>query len=130
MEDIYKFVVEKEEFDKILSGKKTIHLVVNETKRKDYAIGNQITFCLNTENFSDDELKQVENGEILAQKNAEIVNLMYFDDIKEAIESLGRENCGFKPNAPVEKASDAFLAGESFESIEKHGIVAIFFKCE
>ena len=56
-------------------------------------------------------------------------NVSDFDNIKDAIESLGREACGFKPNAPVEKASDAFLANESFEDIEKNGIVAISFKC-
>lgn len=129
MEDIYKFVIEKDMFEKIVSGKKTIHLVVNNAKRKDYAVGNEITFCLNLDNLSDEEREEFKDDVTKSQIHAKIENLLYFDNIKDAIESLGREACGFKPNAPVEKASDAFLANESFEDIEKNGIVAISFKC-
>ena len=57
-----------------------------------------------------------------------IENLLYFADVKEAVETLGKEQCGFKPSATFEKASDLFLSNENFETIEKFGIVAIVFK--
>ena len=34
MEDIYKFELDNDMFEKLLSGKKTAQLVINESKRK------------------------------------------------------------------------------------------------
>ncbi len=117
MEDIYKFELEADIYEKLLSGKKTAQLVVNEPKRKVYAIGNQVTF-----------VKKVEEGEDTEQTKAVIENLLYFANVVEAVETMGKESCGFRPSATIEKASDIFLSTESFESIEKNGIVALVFK--
>ena len=115
MEDIYTISVDEESFDKILSGKKTIQLEVNNKKHKVFAVGNQISFALKTE-------------EKTKVQKAIIENLLYFNNITEAVETLGKEQCGFKPSATFEKASDVFLSGEDYEDIEKFGIVAIIFK--
>ena len=128
MEDIYKFEVDNDEFLKVLNGKKTVQLVINDNKHKVYAVGNQITFTRNIDGLNIEELEKDENGEVKTSQNATIENLLYFADVKEAVETLGKENCGFKPSATFEKASDLFIAGESFETIEKNGIMAIIFK--
>ena len=121
MEDIYKYVVESDVFEKVVAGKKTVQLVINDKKHKDYAVGNQLTFVKKL-----DEDAGV-NAETESQK-VEIENLLYFTDVKEAVETLGKEKCGFKPSATVEKASDIFLSNENFEVIEKYGIMAVVFK--
>lgn len=118
MQDIYKFELSAEDFEKVVTGKKTIQLVINDPKHKTFAVGNQLTF-----------VKVLEEGETeqLVQK-AEIENLLYFSDVTEAVGTLGKEKCGFKPSATIEKASDIFLSNEDFEPIEKYGIMAVMFK--
>lgn len=118
MEDIYKFVVDAEIFNKILEGKKVIQIEINTPQRKSYAPGNIITFVC-AEQDEQAEKKQV---------NATIENLFYFSDIREAVESLGKEKCGFKPSQSFENASDKFLSQETFEQVQKNGLVAIQFK--
>lgn len=120
MEDIYKFTLDNETFERVLSGKKTVQLVVNDSKHKDYAVGNLITFVREPAEGLD------ENAVMTV--NATIENLMYFADIKEAVELLGKESCGFKHSATIEKASDIFLSTESFEATQKNGLVALMFK--
>ena len=117
MEDVFTIDVSEEAFEKILNGTKTIQLDINDRKRKNFAVGNIISFRYKTE----EEAKE---------QKAVIENLLYFNNITEAVETLGKEKCGFKPSATFEKASDAFLSGESYEDIEKFGIVAIIFKLE
>ena len=118
MQDIYKFELSAEEFEKVVTEKKTIQLVINDPKHKSFAVGNQITFV---------KVKEEGEEEQLAQK-AEIENLLYFSDVTEAVGTLGKEKCGFKPSATIEKASDIFLSNENFEPIEKYGIMAVLFK--
>lgn len=115
MKDIYRIELDKDAFEKVVSGKKNIQLEINDNKHKVLAIGNQLTFVCEME----DGVKEV---------NAVIDSLLYFNTIKEAVETLGKEPCGFKPSATLEKASDVFLTGESYENIEKFGIVAVVFK--
>jgi len=117
MEDIFTINVDEEAFEKIVNGKKTIHLSVNNKKNKVFAVGNQISFIVKTE-----------EGD--KTQKAVIENLFYFNTISEAIDMLGKEQCGFKPSATFEKASDVFLSEVSYEDIEKYGIVAIVFKTE
>lgn len=128
MEDIYKFVLDNETFEKVLSQKKTIQLAINTPKRKAYAVGNQITFTRETENVNLEELPKDNKGEVQLSVTAVIENLFYFTDIREAVETLGKEKCGFKPSATFEKASDIFLQNEAYEQVEKNGLVAIAFK--
>ena len=125
MEDIYKFELENDVFEKVLSGKKTIQLVVNDSKHKVYAVGNQITFVRKVDESVEGDN---ENSDIQTTQVAVVENLLYFTDVKEAVETLGKEACGFKQSATFEKASDIFLANENFETIEKYGIMAVVFK--
>ena len=115
MKDIYTIELSEYEFEKLTSEKKTVHLEINVTKHKVLAVGNQLTFVFKTE----EETKEVK---------AVVENLLYFNTINEAVETMGKETCGFRPSATYEKASDVFLTGESYETIEKYGIVAIIFK--
>lgn len=119
MKDIYTIELSEYEFEKLVSEKKTIHLEINDTKHKVLVVGNQLTFVLKSEDS--EEIKEVK---------AIVENLLYFSTITEAVETLGKEACGFRPSATYEKASDVFLTGESYETIEKYGIVAIIFKIE
>lgn len=115
MKDIYTIELSEYEFEKLVSEKKTVHLVINDNKNKVMSVGNQLTFVYKTE----DETKEVK---------AVVENLLFFGNITEAIETIGKEPCGFRPSATYEKASDVFLTGESYETIEKYGIMAIIFK--
>ncbi|MBE5755716.1 MAG: hypothetical protein IJ310_05405 [Clostridia bacterium] len=118
MEDIYTFIVDGETFEKVVQGKKDVHLRINSPKHKVYAVGNRISF-----------VKAQEEGETEKQvQNADVESLLYFGNIMEAVETLGKERCGFKPSATFDKASDIFLAEESVESMEKYGLVALVFK--
>jgi ASC-1-like (ASCH) protein len=128
MVDIYSFEIHSAEFDRILSGKKTVQLMVNEPKRKDYAVGNQITFKRNMETISEDDEKLLKKGKLVVEIQATVSNLLYFNDFIEAINTLGKESCGFKPSVAIEKTSDLFLAEGSYEQVEKYGIVALVFE--
>ena len=127
MVDIYSFEIDSLEFDRILTGKKTAQLLVNEPKRKDYAVGNQITFKRNLETLTEEQKEVNEKGELIVEIQATISNLLYFNDFVEAVNTLGKESCGFKPSATIEKTSDLCLADDSYESVEKYGVVAVVF---
>lgn len=130
MVDIYTFEIHSLEFDRIISGKKTAHLLLNEPKCKDYAVGNQITFKRNVETFSDEQKDMIndDNSSLILEIKASISNLLYFNDFVEAVNTLGKETCGFKASATIEKTSDLSLASDSFENVEKYGVVAIVFE--
>lgn len=130
MVDIYTFEIHSAEFDRILSGKKTVQLVVNDPKHKDYAIGNQITFKRNLSTLDEESEKLHAKNKLMIELKAVVSNLLYFNDFVEGINTLGKENCGFKPSVTIEKTSDLFLSEESFESVEKYGIMAIVFEPE
>lgn len=115
MIDIYTIKLTEYAFERVLSGKKTVHLEINDKHHKVLAVGNQLTFVFETE----DEKKE---------QKVIVENLLYFGDIIEAIETMGKEACGFRPGFTFEKASDIFMSGEEYENIEKNGIVAIVFK--
>ena len=115
MKDIYRIELSEEAFEKVISGKKTVHLEINDKHHKILAVGNQLTFVCETE-------------EGLKEQEAVIENLLYFGDVKEAIETIGKEACGFKASFTYEKASDVFMLGEEYEDVEKFGIVAMVFK--
>ena len=130
MVDIYTFELHSLEFDRIISGKKTVQLLLNEPKLKDYSVGNQITFKRNMETLTDEQSEIYAKGELVVEIKATVSNLLYFNDFVEAINTLGKEACGFKASATIEKSSDLFLAEGSYESVEKYGIVAVVFEIE
>lgn len=115
MKDIFTINLTEDAFERVISGKKTVHLEINDKNHKILAVGNQLTFVCETE-------------EAKKEQKAVIESLLYFGDVKEAIETLGKETCGFKPSFTYEKASDIFMSGEEYENIEKFGIVAMVFK--
>lgn len=130
MVDIYTFELHSLEFERLLAGKKTAQLIVNDSKHKDYAVGNRITFTRNMETLSEEEVKLQAKGKLVVEIGATISNLLYFNDFIEAINTLGKESCGFKPSVTIEKTSDLFLAEGSYELVEKYGIVALVFEAD
>ena len=130
MVDIYTFELHSLEFERLLAGKKTAQLIVNDSKHKDYAVGNRITFTRNMETLSEEEIKLQTKGKLVVEIGATISNLLYFNDFIEAINTLGKESCGFKPSVTIEKTSDLFLAEGSYELVEKYGIVALVFEAD
>jgi len=114
MEDIYKFDLSDEEYEKVVSGIKVVHLFVNLSKYKTLSAGNEISFITG-------------EGESYKKIDAVIENILYFSTVTEAIEGLGKEKCGYKNSQTFDKASDIFLSNESYEQIEKYGIGAILF---
>ena len=116
MENIYKFSVGVEEFEKIKEKTKVVHLYVADNKHKALAEGNEISFECEI-----DGKKQI--------LDAVVESILFFPTIVEAVESIGREKCGFKNSQTFEKVSDIFLADEkSYEPIEKYGVGAIKFE--
>lgn len=113
VEDIYTFKITDEELDKIIAGKKDIHLCIAYPKRKTFAIGNQVTF--------------VTDGAEPRTLKAKIEQLMYFSDYKEALDTLKKERCGLSHNFNSDRALDGFLSKESYEALEKYGIMALIF---
>ena len=128
MKDIYTFEIHSLEYDRLLSGKKTVQLVINEPKNKDYAVGNQITFKRNPETLTDEQKEQLANDKLEMEREMVVNNLLYFNDFIEAINTLGKESCGFRPSVAIEKTSDLFLSVGSYEAVEKYGILAIVFE--
>ncbi len=124
MEDIYTFTLDSDTFERVLSGKKTVQILIHDAKHRVYEVGNQITFNREVKEDMADE----SNSDIVMTQKAVIENLLYFANFNEAIETIGKEKCGFKPNAPLEKSSDQFLSQEKYEAIEKNGLVALVFK--
>jgi ASC-1-like (ASCH) protein len=130
MVDIYTFEIHSLEFERLLAGKKTAQLMLNDSKHKDYAVGNKITFKRNLETLSEDETKLLNKNKLVLEAGASVTNLLYFNDFVEAINTLGKESCGFKPSVTIEKTSDLFLAAGSYEDVEKYGIVALVFELD
>ena len=115
MEDIYRFSISEEEFDKVISEKKQAHIFINSKKYKAFAEGNVITFFCS-------EGEEVRKVEVI------IDSILHFPTVTEAIESIGKEKCGFKNSQTFDKASDIFLSNESYEPVEKYGVGAILFR--
>ena len=131
MVDIYSFEIHSLEFDRLLAGKKTAQLVINDSKHKDYAVGNKITFKRKMDTISEEDQKLLNKGKLVEEIDATVTNLLYFNEFVEAVNTLGKESCGFKPSVTIEKTSDLFLAaGSSYEDVEKYGIVALVFEIE
>lgn len=130
MIDIYTFEIHSLEFERLLAGKKTAQLMLNDSKHKDYAVGNKITFKRNLETISEDETKLLNKNKLVLEAGASVTNLLYFNDFVEAINTLGKESCGFKSSVTIEKTSDLFLAAGSYEDVEKYGIVALVFELD
>ena len=111
MEDIYEVKVSEKIYDKILSGKCTYYIFVNDRKRLSYKEGNILT--LKNENNT---LK------------VEIVNMLYFTTVKELLDMVGKEKCGFTSSQNVDIIEDYYYNNYNAADIDKFGLVAVQFK--
>lgn len=136
MKDLYTFELDKRDFDNIKNGKKTIHLTIECQNERNFLVGNKITFILkNNEKQNSVSLFYAKTEEELKGFNtnaefiiANIINLYYFPNVVEAVETLGNTKCGYKKNYTPEKVSDLFLKNEKIDSLETYEIVAIEFE--
>ena len=111
MEDIYQMRLGKKFFDLVRDGKKTIELRVNDAKRKKYKVGNVVSFvCL-------DNPEEVISTQITA--------MYYFDSIKDAVITLGKQKLGFSETMTIDKIEDEYMQFYSNEEIQKLGLVAL-----
>lgn len=112
--DNYTLVIPDEYFDKIKSGEINLALRVNDTKRRNYKVGNVLTFKKQSD--ESDEFK------------VEISNLFYFDTIKDALLGFGKKRFGYTESITADKIEDKMLMFYKNEDIEKYGIVIIEIK--
>ena len=113
MEDIYEVNVDESLFEKILNGRCKYYIFLNDRDRLQYKVGNFLTFkCFNN------ELK------------ATIVNMLYFTNIKELLDMVGKEKCGYTLSQSQDKIEDMYYVNYKAHDIEKFGLVAIEFKIE
>lgn len=111
MEDIYQMKLNSKFFELVKDGKKTIELRVNDAKRRKYKIGNIVTFVCR------------ENPE--QSFSAKIVNMLYFQNIADAVFTLGKQNLGFHESMTTDKIEDEYLQFYTNEEIQKNGLVAM-----
>ena len=108
MKDIYEIEIDELLFNKIASGKCEYFILINDKKGKTYKQNNFLTFVSGDKNLK-----------------VSISNLFYFDTIKELLEMLGKEKCGFSSSQTNDKIEDLYFTSYKPEDIENFGLVAI-----
>ena len=110
MEDIYVVEVAEKLFEKICVGKCLYYIFLNDRNRLQYKVGNFLTF------------KCGENN----QKTT-IVDMLYFSNIKELLDMVGKEKCGYTVSQNLDKIEDIYYTHYRVQDIEKFGLVAVKF---
>ena len=113
MKDIYEIEVNEKLFSKIKQKKCSHYIFVNDRVRLQYKIGNYLTFV-----FGEERLK------------VSIVNMLYFTNIKELLDMVGKEKFGYTPSVSQDKIEDSYYANYKASDIEKFGLVSVEFKLE
>lgn len=110
MEDIYEIVIDEKIFEKIVNGKCIYYIFINDKARLQYKEGNFLTFKC------DDKSQKVQ-----------IKNMLYFSSIKELLDMVGKEKCGYTPSQTPDKIEDIYYINYKAQDIEKYGLVAVNF---
>ena len=117
MDETYVLKIDPKVFDRMLSGKCKYVALVNNRKIQRYVIGNYLTFICDDKEQS----KQIK---------VSVKNLLYFDTIKDLLEMVGKEKCGYTSGTSLDKIEDIYYATHSNDKIEKFGLVALEFSIE
>lgn len=120
MIDNYKIEIDFKVFERVMQGKCTFIALVNDKTRQIYKVGNIIEL---------ETVIAVENNKKKTEcVSAKILNLLYFENVKDLVDMVGKEKIGYPKSANVDKIEDGFVATYSNEGIEKFGLVAVEFK--
>ena len=120
MKDNYKLEVDFDVFERIMQGKCSYIALLNDKARKAYKKGNLIDL---------ETVISAENGDKKTESvKAEIINLLYFQTVKELVDMVGKENIGYTKSATKDKIEDVMTLNYSNEDIEKFGLVAVYFE--
>lgn len=120
MVDNYKFEIDFKVFERVVQGKCSFIALVNNKARQAYKVGNKIKL---------ETIISVENNERKTELvDAEIVNLLYFDTVKELVDMIGKERIGYTKSSNADKIEDNLVLTFTNEEIEKFGLVAVEFK--
>ncbi len=112
MVDIYEHTIENNSFDKILAKKCQYLICVNNKNVQSYQVGNILTLKNN-------------DG---ASAKARIKNFLYFTNIKELANTIGKQKCGFSAGVNLDKLEDEYNHTFEPKQIDKFGFVAIEFE--
>lgn len=104
----------KEPFNMIKNGEKTIELRLNDEKRQQLKIGDYIKFY----NIKD-------NDEFIF---TEITNLFKFDSFKELYKALDLKKCGYKQDELPNAKHEDMLVYYSIQNQLKYGVLGIEIK--
>lgn len=110
----HKMNLNKEPFNMIKNGEKTIELRLNDEKRQQLKIGDYIKFY----NIKD-------NDEFIF---TEITNLFKFDSFKELYKTLDLKKCGYKQDELANAKHEDMLAYYSIQNQLKYGVLGIEIK--
>ena len=113
MEDIYEHILDNDVLDKIESGKCIYFVCVNTRNIQSYKEGNVLTFV------SGDKQRIVK---------VKIKAFFYFASVKELVNMLKREKCGYSAGKNLDTLEDEHYALNKPNAIEKFGFVAIEFE--
>ena len=97
-------------YEKLLSDNAHAIILVNNGKVQKYKQGNRLVL-LNEDTQ--------ESFEIL------IKNLLYFENITDAINLVGTKYLGYSKNAPATKIEDSLLARYKAQDVDKYGVVVV-----
>lgn len=111
MKDIFEIEVNEETYKRIIDGKCSFLVLLDNHKKKPYVEGNILTLV-----FEDQKIEVV------------VKNVLSFLTVKEMIDMVGKENCGFTKNMTIDKIEDKIALSIKPESIEKYGLEAVGFE--
>lgn len=111
MKDLFEIEINEDTYKRILDGKCNFLVLLDDHKKKPYVEGNILTLI-----FEDNKLEVV------------VKTVLSFLTVKEMIEMVGKENCGFAKNMTIDRIEDKIALSIKPESIEKFGLEAVGFE--
>lgn len=112
MEDIYELIIDDKLFQKFLNRKFAYLISVNDKDKQLYKQDNLLT--LKSDNQSEKKVIK-----------AKVSSLLFFTTLKELVEMVGKDKCGFRETTSVDAIEDIFRDRFNAKDIEKYGFVAI-----
>ncbi len=112
MTDNYTHILDIDIFEKILAGSCKYFVCLNDKVVQGYKVGNILTLKNN-----------IDKREI----SVKIVNLLYFETIKDLVSMIGKTEFGYA-GYNVDKLEDEYLNAFKTSKVEKFGFSAIEFE--
>ena len=106
MEDIYVIDVSEKLFEKICGGKCLYYIFLNDKDRLKYKAGNFLTF---------------KSGE--SEQKVVIVDMLYFSNIKELLDMVGKEKCGYTGSQNPDKIEDIYYKVFNLRKMDEYALM-------